>query len=412
MCKDTVSRSLPCGAEATAGPNQTRYSLNPQGRNATPYGPNPYVLRSTFRAVMLLLFAVALAVQVGCWLLLGVGFRRARRQASETQAPTLADWRYISVIVAARNEESNLPDLLAALEAQSHPAFEAIIVDDASDDATTAVVEDLAARDERFRLVQVTEPQDPRKKHALTLGIAAAHHDHLAFTDADCTPPPDWLARLVAHHAAAPDAVLIGYGPYRQRPGTLNAFVRYETLVTALMTAAAVGLGKPYMAVGRNFSYPTSVFEQIGGFAHSMQSLSGDDDLLVQEAHRHGIPVRYVFDPASFVPSEAPSTWRQWVRQKLRHTSAGAFYDRGIQAVLAVFHASNLLVWLAPLVLGWTGAGLLAARFLVQRVVLRDAVHTFDETNLLLAQPLLDVGYVLYNTLVAPLGTLLTPKRW
>jgi cellulose synthase/poly-beta-1,6-N-acetylglucosamine synthase-like glycosyltransferase len=359
---------------------------------------------------MLLVFVAALALQLGCWLALGAGFRRA------TRAPSLpsddASLPPVSVVVAARNEAARLPALLDALATQTYPALEVVVVDDASEDGTAALVEARRAEDPRFRLARVTDPVAPRKKHALALGIASARHDRLAFTDADCVPPPGWLETLAAHAAAEPDAVLVGYGPFRKTPGTLNAFVRYETLVTALMTAAAVGLGRPYMAVGRNFSYPRSVFETIGGFEHSLQSLSGDDDLLVQEAHRHGVPVRYVADPGAFVVSEAPATWRRWLRQKLRHTSAGRHYDRDVQAGLAVFHGSNLLVWVAPLVLGWTGAGLLAARFLVQRAVLRSAMEALGERDLTLAQPLLDAGYALYNTLLAPLGTVWRPKRW
>lgn len=356
----------------------------------------------------MLVFAAALAVQLGYWLLLRAGFERVR----EAETPSAASIP-ISVVVAARNEAERLPALLDALAAQTHPDFEAVIVDDASEDATAALVEARAAEDPRFRLVRVTEPQTPRKKHALALGIAAARHDRLAFTDADCAPPPSWLAALAARAAREPEAVLVGYGPLRRRPGVLNAFARYETLVTALMTAAAVGLGRPYMAVGRNLSYPRSLFERIDGFEHSRQSLSGDDDLLVQEVARTGAaPVRYVLDPAAFVPSEAPPTWRAWARQKLRHTSAGRFYSRSAQAHLALFHASNLVVWLAPAFLGWTGAALLAARFLAQRLVLRDAARAFGEEDLMLAQPLLDLGFLLYNSLLAPLGTLRVPKRW
>ncbi len=359
---------------------------------------------------MLPFFAAALAVHLGCWLLLGLGLRRAHRLASATLLAA-APGTPVSVVVAARDEEARLPALLAALAAQSHPDFEVVVVDDASQDATAALVEALAARDGRFRLVRVAEPREPRKNHALALGIAATRHERLALTDADCTPPPGWLAALAAEAARAPDAVLVGYGPYREAPGTLNAFVRYETFVTAVLTAAAVGLGRPYMAVGRNLSYPRSVFERLEG-APTLSVLSGDDDLLVQAAHRHGTPVRFVFDPASFVPSEAPATWRAWARQKLRHASAGKHYGPGVQASLAVFHGSNLVAWLAPLFLGWTGAGLLAARFLVQRAVLRDAAQSFGETDLMLPQPLLDAGYALYNTLLAPLGAVLTPKRW
>lgn len=358
---------------------------------------------------MLPLFAAALLIQVVCWAWLGAGLRRAKAQAAEPSASSLP----ISVVVAARDEAARLPALLGALAAQAHPDFEVVVVDDASEDGTAALVEAMVERDARFRLVRVTEPKAPRKKRALTLGIAAARHDRLAFTDADCTPPPGWLAGLAAYAAAEPEAVLVGYGPYRKGPGALNAFVRYETLVTATLAAAAVGWGAPYMAVGRNFSYPESLFERLGGFAHSMASLSGDDDLLVQEiARREAAPVRFVSDPATFVPSEAPASWRRWARQKLRHASAGAFYDRRVQLALALFHGSSLLVWAAPVFLGWTGAALLAGRFLVQRAVLRGAMETLEARDLTLAQPLLDGLYLLYNTLLAPLGTVQRPKRW
>jgi cellulose synthase/poly-beta-1,6-N-acetylglucosamine synthase-like glycosyltransferase len=261
----------------------------------------------------------------------------------------------------------------------------------------------------------------PRKKHALTRALGAATHDRLLLTDADCTPPPGWTAALARH--AAPDgeddgAVLVGYGPYRRRPGLLNAFVRYETLVTALMTAAAVGWERPFMAVGRNLSYPRALFERLGGFAHSARSLSGDDDLLVQEVARAGAaPVRYVLDAASFVPSEAPATFAAWLRQKRRHASGGRHYRTGVQAHLLLFHGTHLLVWLGVPVLRlaagvWWGAGFLAIRFLIQRAVLKDAAEVFDARDLTPAQPLLELLYLLHNTLVAPLGALFQPKRW
>lgn len=359
---------------------------------------------------MLLVFAAALAVQLGYWLLLKMGLGRVKA-AQENAGPGGLSPAPLSVVVAARNEAERLPALLDALAAQTHPHWEVVIVDDASEDATAALVEARAAEDPRFRLVRAAEPHG--KKNALALGIAAAHHARLAFTDADCVPPPGWLAVLARHAGRAPEAVLVGYGPLRGRPGALGAFVRYETLVTALLAAAAVGLGRPFLAVGRNLSYPRALFERIGGFEHSRRSLSGDDDLLVQEVARTGAaPVRYVLDPAAFVPSEAPPTWRAWARQKLRHTSAGRFYRRGAQAHLALFHASNLAVWLAPVFLGWTGAGLLAARFLGQRLVLGEAARAFGEEGLMPAQPLLDLGYLLYNSLLAPLGTLRVPRRW
>ena len=383
---------------------------------------------SLLTPVLVALFAAALVVQLLYWALLGAGFRRVREQQPE---PRSAPGFPLAVVVAARNEEENLPALLDALERQTLSPTEVVIADDGSTDATATLVEDRAAAwAERggpaLRLVRVAEGEAeaaglPRKKHALTRAIEAATADRLLFTDADCRPPPGWVAALVRH--ATPGgvddgAVLVGYGPYEKRPGLLNAFVRYETLVTALLTGAAVGWGRPFMAVGRNFSYTRSLFVRLGGFAHSARSLSGDDDLLVQEVARTGAaPIRYVLDPDTFVPSEAPATFRAWLRQKRRHTSAGRFYSRSAQAHLLLFHGSSLALWLGVPVLAladgvWWGAGLLAVRFLVQRAAMKEAEEAFGARDLTLVQPVLDLLYLLYNTTVAPLGARLRPRRW
>ena len=374
-------------------------------------------------------FAAALAVQLLYWAVLGVGFSRVRERQPEDEGPP-PDLP-LAVVVAARDERANLPALLDALERQALPPAEVVVADDGSRDATAALVEARAAAwaaagGPVLRLVRIAEGEAeaaglPRKKYALTRAIAAATPDRLLFTDADCVPPPGWTAALARHAAQEGEdsgAVLVGYGPYAARPGLLNALVRYETLVTALMTAAAVGWGRAYMAVGRNLSYPRTLFDRLGGFAHSARSLSGDDDLLVQEVARTGAaPVRYVLDPASFVPSAAPATFGAWLRQKRRHASGGRHYRPAAQVHLLFFHASNLLVWLGAPVL-WLaagtpwGAGFLAARFLVQRAALRPAEEAFGARDLTLAQPLLDLLYLLHNTLVAPLGVLLKPRRW
>lgn len=358
---------------------------------------------------MIWLFAVALTVHLGYWIAIGIGLDRSRREREAADEPAVP----ISVIVAARDEEDSIEVLLTALRHQTHETFEVVVVDDDSCDETAAIVERIAAEDYRIRLIRVTDPSPPRKKRALTAGIRASMHDRLAFTDADCLPGERWLETIASHSADEPGVVLIGFGPLRKEKGAVNMFSRFETWITATLTAASVGLGRPYMAVGRNFSYPRSLFEKVGGFEDHLHSLSGDDDLLVQQARRHGASVRYMFDPASFVESDAPEDWRTWVRQKLRHTSAGRHYDRTPQLHLALFHASNLAVWLSPLFLGWTGGALLAGRFLVQRQILRRAAEALHvDPDLMVFQPILDLGYVLYNTLLAPAGVLFGGRKW
>ena len=384
---------------------------------------------------MLPTLAVSFAVQLVLWLAASVGLKRvAAAQPPEGPAPPLP----LSVVVAAHDEAETLPALLAALAAQTHAPFEVVVVDDRSSDGTADVVRQLAARQpgaapERttgataVRVVRVGAEASaasglPPKKYAVTQGIAAARHERIVVTDADGRPPPTWLSTLARH--AAPDgkdtgAVLVGFGPYVAAPGWLNRFVRFETVQTAVWAAAAIGLGRPWQAVGRNLSYPKAVFEAVGGFRSSAGSLSGDDDLLLHEIVRQrAAAVHYVLDADASVASAAPSGWGAFWRQKRRHASAGAHYPAWALGALGAMHVTALALWVgAPLLHALTGSaagwGLLAAKLLVQSAVLRlfrDALGT--EGDLGLALPLLDAASAAYHAAFAALGLLPAPQRW
>jgi hypothetical protein len=262
----------------------------------------------------------------------------------------------------------------------------------------------------------------PPKKHALATGIAAASHARIVLTDADTDPPPTWLARM-AHHAAPSGAdegaVLIGSAPLAARPGGLALFARYETVQTAVFAASAVGWGRPWQAVGRNLSYPRALFEDLGGFGHSAASLSGDDDLLVQEVARRALaPVRYVLDAEAAVPSDPPESASAFWRQKRRHASAGAHYPASVLIGLGLFHLSALTLWVGAPALhvlagSPTGYGMLAVRLLAQRAVLSDVRDPLGyDPRLALWQPVLDAASAVYHVLFAALGALPAPRRW
>lgn len=365
---------------------------------------------------LLFCFLTAALVHLGAWLLLGAGIRRISSRPPGLCPPDTRPGMLppVSVVVAARDEARRLPALLHALCRQTHPDYEVVVVDDASEDESAAIVEGWAAREPRVRLLRIREPVAPRKKHALTAGIEAARYELLALTDADCIPPPTWLAALAEHHGdGREERLLVGYSPFRRGPGLLNRLARYETFVTGVLTAGAAQLGLPYMAVGRNLSYPRSVFRRVGGFAHALQSLSGDDDLFVQEvARRRAAVIRPVLDPRTFVDTDAPPTWRAWIHQKLRHGSAGRYYGRRVQLHLALFQGTGLLLWLAPLALGWTGAALLALKLVVQHLVLREVAPRFGEEALVPSQPALELLYAVYLLLLAPVGVVRAPRRW
>src|SRR5689334_6392955 len=105
------------------------------------------------------------------------------------------DKRFISVLIAARNEENNIVPLLNALNAQTYSKdhFEVIVVDDYSSDKTGQKVKDFLMKN--IRLIQpFGQPDQSSKKKAITTGISLAKGELIVTTDADCIPGIEWLS--------------------------------------------------------------------------------------------------------------------------------------------------------------------------------------------------------------------------
>jgi cellulose synthase/poly-beta-1,6-N-acetylglucosamine synthase-like glycosyltransferase len=94
----------------------------------------------------------------------------------------------------ARPEE--LDRCLGALEAQTHAPGQVVVVVREGDAASAAVVERRARGGAAVELVTV---RTPGVASAYEAGRKVANNQVVAFTDDDSVPPPDWLARIVAH---------------------------------------------------------------------------------------------------------------------------------------------------------------------------------------------------------------------
>jgi glycosyltransferase involved in cell wall biosynthesis len=110
-----------------------------------------------------------------------------------------------SVIIPVYNGEKTLPATLASLARLEDPNFEVILVDDGSTDRSAELI-----RRHGFKLVRLRENRGAGT--ARNVGARVAEGDILAFTDADCIVPPDWLARI--RRMLAEHDVIAVSGPY------------------------------------------------------------------------------------------------------------------------------------------------------------------------------------------------------
>jgi cellulose synthase/poly-beta-1,6-N-acetylglucosamine synthase-like glycosyltransferase len=358
---------------------------------------------------LLALAAISFGIQTIYCLFIWRGWRRAlgfSPPETESEEP-------ISVIVAARNEEKTVRSLLRTLSVQNHSQFEVILVDDESSDATARIVEEFAREDERICLIAAPQSRGPRKKSALSAGIATANYEILAFTDADCLPPENWLRTLNRYHVATGGALLVGYSPFLPEKGFLNKLARYENVRTGLLTAAACGLGRPYMAVGRNLSYRKTLFQRVGGFDGSSEFQSGDDDLFLQTVSESDLAsVVFVGDCDAFVPSTAPKNLGTWLLQKRRHTSASRGYRTSVKGHLALFHGTSILVWVLAVLAGPAAYAILATHLILQLFLVHNACTSFRQQTLLPWSPVLELAYTCYLLVAGVMSLLPLPRGW
>jgi len=149
--------------------------------------------------ILLWLSLLTLAVWTVLALDIMIGNRRVRRLRDLSAEPRQASPK-VSLVVAARNEERNIRTALALLLQLSYPDYELIVVDDRSEDATAAILDEMALIDPRLRVIHLQSlPQGwLGKNHALWRGAGSARGELLLFTDADILMERTVLNRAVA----------------------------------------------------------------------------------------------------------------------------------------------------------------------------------------------------------------------
>ncbi len=109
----------------------------------------------------------------------------------------------LSIVIPARNEAENIRTLIDGIVAalSDAPAFEVIVIDDGSTDATGDAVRAAREADPRIRLL--THPRSAGQSAAVHSGVRAATGRIVCTLDGDGQNPPEELPKLIAPLLAA-----------------------------------------------------------------------------------------------------------------------------------------------------------------------------------------------------------------
>jgi GT2 family glycosyltransferase len=221
----------------------------------------------------------------------------------------------VSVLVCTRNGSCTLAFCLEALEKQTHPNYEVLVIDDGSTDATPEIAR-------RFSYVRYVRQDHAGLSAARNLGMMEATGTLLAYTDDDCIPDEDWLV-YACRAFEDPQCVAAGGPNLPPPPRNLT-----EACVAVAPGAPAHVLLNDEEAEhlpGCNLVIRKSALHAIGGFRTEFTT-AGDDVDVCWRLQSHGGKLRFV--PAALVWHHRRFTVSAYLRQQRGYGHAEAMLVR------------------------------------------------------------------------------------
>ena len=274
------------------------------------------------------------------------------------------------MVIAARQEAQHLRATLTALLAQSYPAFEVVLVNDRSTDATGSIADEMARADGRLQVAHVTSLPGGwlGKTHAMHAGAARARGDYILFTDGDVVFAPGTLTRAmrlvvqdnVDHLAVLPCIT----SPSRAVRWSVGAFSIFFLLFTRAWQVADPR-SRASIGIGAFNLVRTSVYRAAGG--HEPIRLRPDDDLRLGRLLKSRGAKAAVWRSAGLVQVD----WYPSVRALIHGMEKNSFaaLDYRVGAAIASF-SSQLLYAAAFLVPVWVTGPLRAVVLLDLAIVI------------------------------------------
>jgi len=346
-------------------------------------------------------------------ILLILGWQEAVSDSDKDSTPD----QFVSVVVAVRNEENTLPDLIRTLARQTHPHnnFEIILIDDHSTDQTAALISKLK-HDYPFLAIRTRLGSGTGKKKALTDGIAMATGEIILTTDADCLLPANWIQGMLKSFRSNTNMVvgMVKIESNNKFFGTLQ-FLEFASVMGSGISF--LGWRLPVMCNGASLAFRKKVWQTVNGYEGNFQIASGDDEFLMRKIEKkYPGTIELLSQQDCVVRTHPKKSMTEFIQQRLRWAGKWKLNDSPLTRFSAVFVLITQISWLILLILLIASTNdlwfvLVITKILLEVFFLWRICKYLQEDFPVVAFILLQVLYPLYVIYVGVLSQFKT-SRW
>lgn len=225
----------------------------------------------------------------------------------------------VSILIAARNEESNIRSCLESVQRLSYPAekLEVLIGNDQSEDLTAERVRTFIQDKPHFKLINIDIPPGklPGKAQVLAQLIRHSKGDYLLFTDADVILPPHWVEHMLA--ACSPGIGLVSGISLPYGSQLFEQLQSFEWLHAQAQIGLAADLGIPVTAMGNNMLVSREAYLATGGYEHLPFSVV-EDQALFQAIVQQGYGFKNLRSVGVLVTTQPVNSFTDLLQQRKR----------------------------------------------------------------------------------------------
>ncbi|HLF97625.1 MAG TPA: poly-beta-1,6-N-acetyl-D-glucosamine synthase, partial [Methylococcaceae bacterium] len=233
--------------------------------------------------------------------------------------PELAEYPPVSILIPCHNEADNIRETIAYALRQKYPDFEIIAINDGSTDNTLEILQELAARHQRLRVVNLASNQG--KAMGLKTAALLANSEYLICIDGDALLAPEAATWMVRHFLHNPRVGAVTGNPRIRNRSTLLGRIQvgeFSAIVGVIKRAQRV-YGRVFTVSGVIAAFRKSALHRVGYWSNDMVTEDIDITWKLQLDHWE---VRFEQNALCWVLM--PETLKGLWRQRLRWAQGGA----------------------------------------------------------------------------------------
>ena len=273
--------------------------------------------------VLLAILVSLMVYYTGIVICMFIGTAKLKRNSISIEQP------FVSVLIAARDEEDNIGKCLASVVEQDYPAdkYEIVVINDRSIDNTLNIIKEFQETSPNILCLSIeTDPINMTgKQNAINQGLKICQGAIILNTDADCIVGPAWISSMVDNFDEQTGFVM-GYPVAHERRQKRKLFAKLQSLDLVYLVnyaAGCVGLGRAVSCIGNNLGYRREIIDEIGGYENLGYTLTEDAALIQAVAKNTRWKIEVARDKDSVIVTEPAATLKQLYNQRRRWMLGG-----------------------------------------------------------------------------------------